>query len=325
MENPLPAAGTISEKDVKSLAMITNVNIKEDGVNADYVHRAYARFYNLENDDEIKISWTGSSVFTDSTSFKIYGVSEAFVDSYGVDVNKLEDVTDKFVKSGSNVEYKAKSGELGYENFLVELKNDFKVEEGTTSHVGFNLNEKGSGVTTSLLKDYLTAAANAVKNKEPIPCREVRQLEITKVDSKSNMGLANATFDLFLVKDGSAQDKPIKTVTTGADGKAIIDELDYDKEYILVETKAPNGYILNKEPVKVNVKDLDEGEAVIKLSVKNDKDNKTNPPANVPTGVKKYKAPETGDSSNISFYLVTGVAALIMLLGLNSKNHRKNN
>ncbi|MBY5034712.1 fibrinogen-binding adhesin SdrG C-terminal domain-containing protein [Streptococcus gallolyticus] len=296
------------------------MNIKEDGVNANYVHRVYARFYNLENDDEIKISWTGSSVFTDSTSFKIYGVSEAFVDSYGVDVNKLEDVTDKFVKK-----YKAKFGELGYENFLVKLKNDFKVEEGTTSHVGFNLNEKGSGVTTSLLKDYLTAAANAVKNKEPIPCREVRQLEITKVDSKSNMGLANATFDLFLVKDGSAQDKPIKTVTTGTDGKAIIDEQDYDKEYILVETKAPNGYVLNKEPVKVNVKDLDEGEAVIKLSVKNDKDNKTNPPANVPTGVKKYKAPETGDSSNISFYLVTGVVVLIRLLGLISKNHRKNN
>ncbi|HFI0057198.1 prealbumin-like fold domain-containing protein [Streptococcus suis] len=117
----------------------------------------------------------------------------------------------------------------------------------------------------------------------------------------------------------------MKTVTTGADGKAIIDELDYDKEYILVETKAPNGYVLNKEPVKVNVKDLDEGEAVIKLSVKNDKDNKTNPPANVPTVVKKYKAPETGDSSNISFYLVTGVVALLMLLGLIGKNHRKNN
>lgn len=105
------------------------MNIKEDGVNANYVHRAYARFYNLENDDEIKISWIGSSVFTDSTSFKIYGVSEAFVDSYGVDVNKLEDVTDKFVKSGSNVKYNAKSGELGYENFLVELKTILKLKK----------------------------------------------------------------------------------------------------------------------------------------------------------------------------------------------------
>ncbi|NQL62349.1 hypothetical protein HO446_06560 [Streptococcus suis] len=70
---------------------------------------------------------------------------------------------------------------------------------------------------------------------------------------------------------------------------------------------------------------MDEGEAVIKLSVKNVKDNKTNPSANVPTVVKKYKAPETGDCSNISFYLVTGVVALIMLLGLIGKNHRKNN
>ena len=325
-ENPLPAAGTINEKDVKSLAMITNVNIKEDGSNGNYTHRAYARFYNLENDDEIKISWTGNSAFTDSTDFRIYGVSEAFIDSYGVDANKLEDITDKFVKNNSNVEYKAKYSELGYENFLVEIKNDFKIEEGITSHTGFNIvNGKGSGVTTSILKDYLTSAANAIKNREPVPCREVRQLEITKVDSKSNTGLENATFDLFLVKNGAAQDKPIKTVTTGIDGKATIDELDYNQEYLLVETKAPSGYILNKEPIKVNIEALDKGEAVIKLSIKNDKDNKTDSPTtNVTMEVKGHKTPETGDSYNIYIYLAAGVVALIILLGLVIKKHKNN-
>ncbi|WP_342496025.1 SpaA isopeptide-forming pilin-related protein [Bacillus sp. FSL K6-0994] len=100
-------------------------------------------------------------------------------------------------------------------------------------------------------------------------------LRIIKVDQQTDRTLKGAAFDIR-TKAG----KTIKSVTTGKDGEAIVKGLT-PGEYILTETKAPDGYVALKKPLAFTIQ---MGEVKIKTMivknapVKNEEDH-TNPPA----------------------------------------------
>lgn len=100
-------------------------------------------------------------------------------------------------------------------------------------------------------------------------------LRIIKVDQQTDRTLKGAAFDIR-TKAG----KTIKSVTTGKDGEAIVKGLT-PGEYLLTETKAPDGYVALKKPLAFTIQ---MGEVEIKTMivknapVKNEEDH-TNPPA----------------------------------------------
>lgn len=157
-------------------------------------------------------------------------------------------------------------------------------------------------------KESLTAYANAIASREHLPCREVRFLEISKVDAANkSIKLADAEFELYEVKNGKQQDKPLQTIVTDGKGKARSEELDLGGKYVLVEKKAPSGYVRNEKPISVVVSDLDEGEAVITLEVTNEKEKPATPhKKNTGKG-----APKTGDGANgFAYSAVLGLSLL---------------
>ena len=81
-------------------------------------------------------------------------------------------------------------------------------------------------------------------------------LTVLKYDSKDEIPmdtpLANAMFDIY--SDQELQNK-VGTVTTGDDGRGVFSGLKYGT-YYLKETKAPTGYQLVEDPIKVDVGDV---------------------------------------------------------------------
>ncbi|WP_459502559.1 SpaA isopeptide-forming pilin-related protein [Bacillus sp. C1] len=121
-------------------------------------------------------------------------------------------------------------------------------------------------------------------------------LELTKVDDQTGKVLSGATFELRKYESGSStQYSVIASGTTDALGKLIFKDLPLGS-YKLVETKAPNDYMLLRDPVDVTIKTSGE---VVKLTVKNAK-----------TG---WVIPATGGSGTILFY---GMGVLLMIIAL---------
>lgn len=278
-EKPLPAPSEVTAKEVRQTAMVTNVLISEDGTQNKYTHRAYARFYNVADTDGIAISYTGTSPYTAQTRLKVYGLRDEAADSFGADASSLEDVTTKFsvTVQASGIKLESTVAEAGYTRFMVELVNDFDPNAAINSYLGFSINGgQAAGTTVNIAKESLMAAAYAIGNRDEVPCREVRNLEITKVDADdASKKLAGATFEVYRAENGAAKGDPIQTVTTDQSGTAVVESLELKGQYVLVETAAPEGYLLDKTPVKVVVKDLDKGVPTVQLSVQNKRIERT--------------------------------------------------
>ena len=73
---------------------------------------------------------------------------------------------------------------------------------------------------------------------------------LTKTDKRSGVALEGVTFELRSKDDN----KLINTVVTNGQGKAIFNKVPYG-DYVLVETKAKAGYILDKTPIEVQVRE----------------------------------------------------------------------
>ena len=188
-DQDLPGADQITGKDVRQSAMITNVYMNKDQTQMVYTHKAVARFYNLENSDGIVINYSGTEPYGNDTRIKIYGLTpDQFVNSYSFDTSKLTDVTSRFkseVKDGK-ITFTAAAGDVGYSEFYVELENGFSFDKNINSTISFSIaNGKSAGTTTNIAKETLQATAAALQNEEEIPCREVRNIEVTKRDKGS--------------------------------------------------------------------------------------------------------------------------------------------
>ena len=141
-----------------------------------------------------------------------------------------------------------------------------------------------------------TGKVQKVKMKDAHP---YGKLVIKKTDSTSKAALSGAEFELREKESGKVVEKLVTDKTgTATSGKLPIatyknGKVEKTVEYILVETKAPNGYELSskKEEIRFEYKD---GKTKVIEIVKEIKNTKS-PSGNTPTG----NSPKTGDSTNI--------------------------
>ncbi len=123
------------------------------------------------------------------------------------------------------------------------------------------------------------------------------QFEIEKVDDKDiNLKLQGAVFQV-LDKEG----KEVARLTTDEKGKVISNQLVLGK-YTIKEIKAPNGYMLLRDPIEI---EITEAVRTQKITVKNAKNN--------------WVIPNTGGSGTTIFYLV-GITLMFGVLYFCKKN-----
>ena len=141
-----------------------------------------------------------------------------------------------------------------------------------------------------------TGKVQKVKMKDAHP---YGKLVIKKTDSTSKAALSGAEFELREKESGKVVEKLVTDKTgTATSGKIPIatyknGKVEKTVEYILVETKAPNGYELSskKEEIRFEYKD---GKTKVIEIVKEIKNTKS-PSGSTPTG----NSPKTGDSTTI--------------------------
>ncbi|MGX5472516.1 SpaA isopeptide-forming pilin-related protein [Bacillus toyonensis] len=124
------------------------------------------------------------------------------------------------------------------------------------------------------------------------------KIEIEKVDGKDiNLKLKGAVFQV-LDKEG----KEVARLTTDEKGKVISRQLVLGK-YTIKEIKAPNGYMLLRDPIEV---EITEAVRTQKITVKNAKNN--------------WMIPNTGGSGTTIFYVV-GILVMFGVLYFCKKKH----
>ncbi|MCU5496314.1 SpaA isopeptide-forming pilin-related protein [Bacillus cereus] len=162
--------------------------------------------------------------------------------------------------------------------------------------------EVGAPKGYELLKDNITVKIEKdtvveikIENKKlPDP---TGQFEIEKVDDKdSELKLKGAVFQV-LDKEG----KELSRLITDEKGKVISNQLAIGK-YTIKEIKAPNGYMLLRDPIEI---EITEAVKTQKITVKNAKNN--------------WVIPNTGGSGTTIFYVI-GFVLMFGVLCLYKKN-----
>lgn len=167
-----------------------------------------------------------------------------------------------------------------------------------------------------------TGKVQKVKMKDAHP---YGKLVIKKTDSTSKAALSGAEFELREKESGKVVEKLVTDKTgTATSGKLPIatyknGKVEKTVEYILVETKAPNGYELSskKEEIRFEYKD---GKTKVIEIVKEIKNTKS-PSGSTPTG----NSPKTGDSTNIWLPILLAVLSACGIGGVIWYNKKKGN
>ena len=167
-----------------------------------------------------------------------------------------------------------------------------------------------------------TGKIQKVKMKDAHP---YGKLVIKKTDSTSKAALSGAEFELREKESGKVVEKLVTDKTgTATSGKIPIatyknGKIEKTVEYILVETKAPNGYELSskKEEIRFEYKD---GKTKVIEIVKEIKNTKS-PSGSTPTG----NSPKTGDSTNIWLPILLAVLSACGIGGVIWYKKKKGN
>lgn len=167
-----------------------------------------------------------------------------------------------------------------------------------------------------------TGKVQKVKMKDAHP---YGKLVIKKTDSTSKAALSGAEFELREKESGKVVEKLVtdKTGTATSDKIPIATykngKVEKTVEYILVETKAPNGYELSskKEEIRFEYKD---GKTKVIEIVKEIKNTKS-PSGSTPTG----NSPKTGDSTNIWLPILLAVLSACGIGGVIWYKKKKEN
>ena len=167
-----------------------------------------------------------------------------------------------------------------------------------------------------------TGKVQKVKMKDAHP---YGKLVIKKTDSTSKAALSVAEFELREKESGKVVEKLVTDKTgTATSGKIPIatyknGKVEKTVEYILVETKAPNGYELSskKEEIRFEYKD---GKTKVIEIVKEIKNTKS-PSGSTPTG----NSPKTGDSTNIWLPILLAVLSACGIGGVIWYKKKKGN
>lgn len=167
-----------------------------------------------------------------------------------------------------------------------------------------------------------TGKVQKIKMKDAHP---YGKLVIKKTDSTSKAALPGAEFELREKESGKVVEKLVTDKTgTATSGKIPIatyknGKVEKTVEYILVETKAPNGYELSskKEEIRFEYKD---GKTKVIEIVKEIKNTKS-PSGSTPTGNR----PKTGDSTNIWLPILLAVLSACGIGGVIWYKKKKGN
>ena len=167
-----------------------------------------------------------------------------------------------------------------------------------------------------------TRKIQKVKMKDAHP---YGKLVIKKTDSTSKAALPGAEFELREKESGKVVEKLVTDKTgTAKSGKIPIatyknGKVEKTVKYILVETKAPNGYELSskKEEIRFEYKD---GKTKVIEIVKEIKNTKS-PSGSTPTG----NSPKTGDSTNIWLPILLAVLSACGIGGVIWYKKKKGN
>lgn len=167
-----------------------------------------------------------------------------------------------------------------------------------------------------------TGKIQKVKMKDAHP---YGKLVIKKTDATSKAALPGAEFELREKESGKVVEKLVTDKTgTATSGKIPIatyknGKVEKTVEYILVETKAPNGYELSskKEEIRFEYKD---GKTKVIEIVKEIKNTKS-PSGSTPTG----NSPKTGDSTNIWLPILLAVLSACGIGGVIWYKKKKGN
>lgn len=167
-----------------------------------------------------------------------------------------------------------------------------------------------------------TGKIQKIKMKDAHP---YGKLVIKKTDSTSKAALPGAEFELREKESGKVVEKLVTDKTgTATSGKIPIatyknGKVEKTVEYILVETKAPNGYELSskKEEIRFEYKD---GKTKVIEIVKEIKNTKS-PSGSTPTG----NSPKTGDSTNIWLPILLAVLSACGIGGVIWYKKKKGN
>ena len=138
-------------------------------------------------------------------------------------------------------------------------------------------------------------------------------VKIKKVDGETNAALAGANFDVIR----TSTNETVKSVTTDANGEALIDGL-LNTEYKLVETKAPEGYQLNKEAIAVKPTDFNTSKVALK-TISNKKIPKEPTPTNATIEFDKQLSGRDLVDGEFSFELYEGSNKLQTTTNKNGK------
>ena len=104
--------------------------------------------------------------------------------------------------------------------------------------------------STTLVTVENTKTTNPGPDPKPEPEDDKGAIKLIKVDGKTQQLLPNAEFDLYQVT--ATGDKKIGSYTTNNAGEIVVTDLAFG-DYYFVETKAPRGYVLLTDKVKVEV------------------------------------------------------------------------
>ena len=266
-------------------------------------------------------------VTAESIEFTVENTKEVQKHQMFDDVTKMEiskkDITDSSEVPGAK---------------LIILDKDGKKVEGWTSKDKPNMVEKLPVGEYTLREEqapdgYLiaedvkftvkdTGKVQKVKMKDAHP---YGKLVIKKTDSTSKAALSGAEFELREKESGKVVEKLVTDKTgTATSGKIPIatyknGKVEKTVEYILVETKAPNGYELSskKEEIRFEYKD---GKTKVIEIVKEIKNTKS-PSGSTPTG----NSPKTGDSTNIWLPILLAVLSACGIGGVIWYKKKKGN
>ena len=266
-------------------------------------------------------------VTAESIEFTVENTKEVQKHQMLDDVTKVEiskkDITD--------------SSEVPGAKLIILDKNGKKVESWTSTDkphmveklpVGeYTLREEQAPDGYLIAKDVKftvkdTGKVQKVKMKDAHP---YGKLVIKKTDSTSKTALPGAEFELREKESGKVVEKLVTDKTgTATSGKIPIatyknGKVEKTVEYILVETKAPNGYELSskKEEIRFEYKD---GKTKVIEIVKEIKNTKS-PSGSTPTG----NSPKTGDSTNIWLPILLAVLSACGIGGVIWYKKKKGN
>lgn len=189
-------------------------------------------------------------------------------------VFRLEKVT---LTNAQQVEKAEQIEVSGQSSFVSDANGEVNVENldpgyyrfvETKAPNGYILNEAPLEVFEIKKENKAAVVEKDLQGKPLVADNYQGTVELTKQDSKTKKGLANAVFEL---RQG---DQVIKRdLTTDDAGKLTVDQL-APGDYVFVETKAPTGYVLDQTPVKFTITTRATGKPIL---VKLAKDNSLTP------------------------------------------------